>query len=89
MCESRHTLFNSIQISEAGGDSSNVIMRGIAVTCANGGGPCEGKLPLFADDLGAGKTYFVRAQAVNRYGMSEFSGNSETFSLDSTSKWSE
>ena len=77
-----------MQISEAG-DSSGVTMRELSVACTNGGGPCVGELLLSAGDLRAGKTYFVRARAFNRYGVSEFSGNSEPFSLDNTSKWSE
>ena len=77
-----------MQISETG-DSSGVTMRELSVACTNDGGPCVGELLLSAGDLRAGKIYFVQAQAFSRYGMSKFSGNSERFILDNTSKWSE
>ena len=72
----------SLQISNVDDDSKSPIERPQSVVCEAGGQQCSASITLSVDgELSEGVKYIVNVMAVNRFGESEVSGNSEVFNI--------
>lgn len=76
-----------VQISNVDDQSQDPIQRSKSVDCPAGGQQCSVSVPLTSDGgILEGVKYIVNVKALNRYGQSEVSGNSDVFSIGGDSR---